>query len=170
MDNLSDLKKSLPSRAKKTYVKASDEDMREQRRIRSQKLDRDIANSKPPSSEWVRGRNNSPPPKKNTEKSHCNNEGASSSSQSLPQQSRQQVDIQKYIDAENPHYPFLKGAGVVGWRFNGKRLQFLMSRKNGKLDCFGGKVEYEIDVDSAATAAREFVEEVSSGIFRTSYS
>lgn len=174
MDNLSDIKRALPGKGSgkgKSYSSAlSEEQMREQRRVREQKFDSDIAKSKPPSIKWERGRNNSPSPQ-DTKKSHenivhsvCSTSNSASCSSSTPPAAVKKpvkIDPQPYINAENPDFPFMKGVGVIGWRFEGKRLQFLMSRKNGKLDCFGGKVEYGIDSDSAATAAREFVEEVS---------
>lgn len=59
-------------------------------------------------------------------------------------------------------FPYLKGAGIIGYRFKNHRIKFLVMRKHShKYDVFGGKIEAKHDCDAAATAAREFCEESS---------
>ena len=76
------------------------------------------------------------------------------------------------FDATSSPFPFLKGAGLVPYRFKGKRLKLLvqLKKKNDAadekkgardsyvIDVFGGKLD-KGDKDSASVAAREFCEE-----------
>jgi 8-oxo-dGTP pyrophosphatase MutT (NUDIX family) len=154
MDNYN---KSKGSRHKNTkdHFMLSDNELAEKRRARDKLLSKELGiGNSAIERNWTRGSNNK-------ENELSVDKLSLTAQNTTPIIQKKYVDVTPYIENENPIFPFIKGAGLIGWRFNGKRLQFLLSRKNGKLDCFGGKVEYDLDIDSAATAAREFVEETS---------